>query len=369
MKNRNKKKILFLINNLKMGGAQRSFINQINYLSRNGHDVCLALVFKVKSKNEYLSEVDLEPSKIIVLDFKRVFDLKAIARLLSFISANNIGIIYSTLENANIIARITKILRPSLKIFIREGNVASIKSWKLRFFDVFFNSLVEKIIAVSRGVEESLLKYQKIYKKKIVVLDNSVVLPKEKNIGSKNSDELVLLNVGSLTEQKKQFLLLEIFKKLVKEDRQNNYRMYIVGEGGERDKLFEYIKGNDLESLVTLTGFLRKEEIVEYYINSDIFLLSSYWEGFPNVLLEAMSFAMPVLSFNIEGAVDVIIDGKSGYLVNKGDTENYCEKIIELSKDRNLRKVVGLAARERVKEKYTIEKQVDKLLKIISKND
>ena len=125
-----------------------------------------------------------------------------------------------------------------------------------------------------------------------------------------------------------------------------------------------FIRQNHLDDRISLLGNLEREKLNEVYLNSDIFVLSSKWEGFPNVLLEAMSYGLPVVSTKVSGAEDLIEDGKSGFLVPVGDVKKLEEAILKLATDCDLRKRMGEAARERVKNNL-MDKHVARLIKIL----
>ena len=138
-----------------------------------------------------------------------------------------------------------------------------------------------------------------------------------------------------------------------------------MGDGIERNKYEKMIKNNFLENRIFLPG--RVGNISDFYNSADIFVLSSLYEGFPNVLLEAMSYGLPVISTNCKtGPSDIITDNINGFLISMENIENeFYNKLILLIEDSNLRKRF---ANESVKviDNYSIEtigKKWDYLLK------
>jgi len=360
-------KILFLINDMRRGGAQRAFVNQINVFSGMGIDVYLMVLFRESGWKDYFDDLKIDKKKVQVLGIRNIFDFKKCLELSKFIKKEKISIVYSTLEYSNIITRLLKLICPRLKVFIRESNIAEKKGLKFKLLDLILNWLPKKIIAVSEAVRDSLLRYQKTYGHKIMVLPNGVFLPNVDMDAKFNQpkETINILNVGGLREQKNQIFLLEIFSELAREEK--NIHLFVVGEGALKTKIEKYIREKGLGNEVSLVYDLSKnQEIEEFYKKVDIFVLSSLWEGCPNALLEAMSFGLPPISTKVGGATEIIEDGVSGYLVDINDKEQTKDKLKKLIKDKELRKIMGERAYKRIKDNYTIDKVVKSLIKIFN---
>jgi len=341
-------KILFIVNNLGTGGAEKMFLEEIKLFSSRGYDVFLTTLYVNESKNTELASLNIR--NISFLGFKNLYDISGYVRLIKLVKEKGINRMYSTLDDANFIARLIKISCPKLKVYIREGNIVSKKSLKMRIADILLNIFVDKIIAVSYGVEKSIL-----YSSKVTVIENAVNLPPE-FVSAKNKKEMTIICVGSLAEKKGHLFLFEALK-----DANFDFHLNIAGEGSLRPHLESFIKEHNMGDKITLLGFLNKEELNQAYLKSDIFVLSSKWEGFPNVVLEAMSYALPVVSTKVSGAEDIIEDGKSGFLVPSGNKKKLTEVISKLAKDYSLREKIGKGARERVKNNL-MDKHIDKLI-------
>lgn len=320
-------KILFLVNNLHRGGAERNFLNSVNGLDKNEFDVYLATILKEKKDDSFLSELELPSEKIFCFNFKNTRDVKAWAKFFLFLRREKFNIIYSTLFFANLLNRIGKIFCffCKAKSIIREANVADIKSRKEILADRILSFATNKIIAVSEIVADSLVKLEKIKKNKIVVLLNGVEIPDvilnrneiRKRFGI-TPDDFVFLNVGKMkTEQKGHKYLIEAFSVLKNKFPDKNLKLLLAGEGPLRKNFEELARENGLEKDIIFAGF--KKEIDVVYQAADVFVLSSLWEGCPNVLLEAMASKLPVISTNVGGASEIILHLKNGYLTEKGD--------------------------------------------------
>lgn len=126
-------------------------------------------------------------------------------------------------------------------------------------------------------------------------------------------EKRTFLNVGRLTADKQQLLLLKVWNAFQKKHSANQWELIVVGEGEERSTLEKYIKHNKLMG-VHLVGSTTKIE--QYYSNSTFFVFTSKMEGFGMVLLEAMAYGLPCISYDCpSGPRDIICNGKNGWLV------------------------------------------------------
>lgn len=158
---------------------------------------------------------------------------------------------------------------------------------------------------------------------------NAIYIP---HLSTFNADEKnfvnnkIALNVGRLTNDKQQILLLKIWKKLKEQKKLNGWSLRIVGEGELRTVLEEYILENDLSDCVTLVSITSRIDLE--YANANLFLFTSKMEGFGMVLLEAMAFGVPCISFDCHsGPRDIIKNNYNGYLIDCYDEEKYSSTI------------------------------------------
>lgn len=145
--------------------------------------------------------------------------------------------------------------------------------------------------------------------------------------GIKNSKTIVA--AGRLTDQKGFDLLIKAWN-MIPESSRNGWRVFIYGEGEDRNKLEALVAGYHLKDSVFLPG--RAENMVELYSNADLFVLSSRYEGFGLVLTEALSCGTPVIAFDCpDGPSEIVMDGINGLLVpctNAQELANAIEKFI-----------------------------------------
>jgi colanic acid/amylovoran biosynthesis glycosyltransferase len=159
-----------------------------------------------------------------------------------------------------------------------------------------------------------------------------------------------LLCVGRLVPAKGQHILLHACLRL----RQEGYSFHVtlVGDGPDRASLEKFVADNDLGATVAFTGALGQEQVHRQYDRADIFVLASFAEGVPVVLMEAMAKEIPAISTRITGIPELIEDEEDGLLARPGDTEDLASKIRMLLDDPCLRSKLGKAGRCKVVDHY-----------------
>lgn len=153
-----------------------------------------------------------------------------------------------------------------------------------------------------------------------------------------------ILFVGRLYDKTKGLgKLIDILKSL--KNKTNDFRVTIVGDGPDMDKLSKSIVDNKLSNHVFLVG--STSNIEEYYQKNSIVVVPSLVEGFGLVITEAMEFGIPIVSFSTEGPSELIENGKNGYLIENYNTEEFSEKLYMLLEDEKLRKKLGINAKKK----------------------
>jgi len=171
------------------------------------------------------------------------------------------------------------------------------------------------------------------------IIPNS--LPFEASKISSLTDKKIIA-VGRLTNQKGFDMLIDAFS-IIKSELQG-WKLDIFGEGEDFLDLESRIKSRKMEGCIKLHGSTKN--ISEKYLGSSIFALSSRWESFGLVVIEAMSFGLPVISFDCDGPKNIITDGKNGFLIPKFDIKLFSEKLLSLIQDSELRNKMGNKAVE-----------------------
>ncbi len=172
--------------------------------------------------------------------------------------------------------------------------------------------------------------------------------------------EPVLASVGSFEERKGQIVLLQAVAKLAKGELPNIHAMF-VGEGPDEEMLKKKTKEMGIEDHVTFFPFTKEPNFV--FDRIDILTLPSlYKEGLPNVLLEAMSMGLPVISSRMAGVPEIVFDGKTGYMTEPGDMNAFADAVVKLWSDKAGYKLMGQNARKLMKDKFDKANQFNEFL-------
>ncbi len=164
------------------------------------------------------------------------------------------------------------------------------------------------------------------YYTKVILIPNMLYNFPTKRSNLKNKN---IISVSRLDEGKRINELINIFSKT---NNQNN--LYIIGDGKEYNNLKAQIEELKLSKKVHLLGYLNKEQIEKYMLDSSLFLMTSVSEGLPMVLLEAMSYGLPCIAYETDsGTSDIIDDNKNGYIIKNRDEFKFVKKIDILLKD------------------------------------
>jgi colanic acid/amylovoran biosynthesis glycosyltransferase len=168
---------------------------------------------------------------------------------------------------------------------------------------------------------------------------------------------LQIFTIGRFTFQKGYLIGLMAMHKLKSLGVQ--FKWKIVGDGPLKEEMLYHIHALQLQDCVELVGKKNRDEILELYNNTDVFLLPSVYEGIANVCLEAMSMELPVVSTKSGGMEEVIVHGENGLLCEVYDVDSIAENVKWLTQNPGLLKGLGVNARKTIIERFTISRQVD----------
>ena len=195
----------------------------------------------------------------------------------------------------------------------------------------FKKYIFKKIYKTADEIIVNSKQFRSLLKKQLQISSKFIYNPvifdfKIKKKDNKFDKKLKILNIGRLTDQKDQITLLKALNLLKK----NNipFLAKIIGSGYKYDELENYIKQNNLKNEVKLLGY--KEKAYKFMNKASVFILSSKYEGLPNVLIEAQQFNLPIISTNCpSGPNEILMNGKLGELYPVSNYRSLYKKIEE----------------------------------------
>jgi len=352
--------ILYVIGQLGRGGAELQLVELVKGLNKNKYNmtVCCLSDKKLDLKNE----LQKENIHFIILKKKLKFDITRIPRLIKVIKKNNINIVHSFLSTANLWIRLSVLFIKKPPIITTSLRNCGYRVHKRLYptLEVLLNKYSNKIIENSITGKNFIIKNFKTPNKKLEVIYNGVDLSKF-DFKSENKNKNFIVGIcARLDKQKNHKNFLEAAKIISK--RFPNVKFLIVGDGSLRKDLENYSKKLGISNKITFTGV--RKDIPDILKKIDISVLSSNYEGLPNIILESMASSKPVVATTVGGIPEAVIDGKTGILVPPKNPEALANAIIKLLKNPKLREKMGKAGRKRVEKYFTIKKMVKEYEKV-----
>jgi glycosyltransferase involved in cell wall biosynthesis len=288
-------------------------------------------------------------------------------------------IVISFLTYANLvtlIARKISFFKPFILISERNYKLLYWKEKKARISRLkrsltgFVYSRANQIISLSKGVADYMIKSFEVPEHKIKVIYNGVDMNLIKRMAREPLRESFLADhstpifsaCGRMVYQKNFTLLLEAFSLI---NNKIDSRLLILGEGEEKNLLEDLVAKLGIQGKTFFLGFKRNP--YKYIAASDIFILSSRWEGFGNVIIEAMSCEVPVVATKCFGSEEIITNGVNGILVQNEKPEKMANAIIRLTKDKDLSNRLIDGGKKRIMD-FTMEKMISEYERVFLKN-
>ena len=349
-------KLAIYIHSLCTGGAERVAFHLANFWSRSGFEV---IIITNQSHEEYPYPIDSQV-KQINLDahgynqskFKGIIDnIKRCHRLRKSIVSHEAEVVLSMGFTANVTLAFA-LFGLQVKTVGSERNYPAFDAdgvhW--HFLRKYSYRWLDTVVVQTEKAKEWI--QSNTNAKKVEVLPNPVVFPLASQPPIVEPYPKfrckILLGVGRLQPQKQFDHLITAFSALAQD--KPEWHLVIVGEGEQRACLGQSAKKLLLSDRIHFPG--KVGNIADWYRHSDAFALTSKYEGFPNVLIEAMSHGLPVVSYDCDaGPSDVIESGVNGLLVKPDDIEVLIESLSLVMNDQDLRKKLGCNAL-RVKSTY-----------------
>lgn len=344
------------------GGGEKLHLETALEFQKLGHEIVVCSNEKAplysKSKKYSLEVFSLRVGNLSFLNPYKLY------RCVRFFKTQAIEtVIFSSSQDSKMAGISARIAGVKNIVYLR-GLAAPIKSNMVNRY--LFGSCLTHIIANSEETKRMILKYlgpvidlNKVHTVYHGIDVSKIDLSQQINLTEikEKGRGLILGNAGRLTAQKGQKHLIDVAVNLKK--RGLEFTLFIAGSGEMEEELIGLIDKNQLNEEIIMLGFV--EEMDTFMNSLDIFLLTSEWEGFGFVLVEAMVRKVPVVCFDITSNPEIIKDKETGYLAPFADTEKFAEHIFTLANDPALRRQMGEAGNKRVLKEFVIEDRIFEL--------
>jgi len=350
------KKVLFITSSMSKGGAETQLIKVALFLKSLNYQV---LTVSLKPINEFDIDFDKEGIPVIFLKNWRKYSLNNLQLFNKTIKEFRPDIVIAFMFIAIIFARLFKIL---LKFkLISSVRIAVLPAkWYLPF--ILTSGLDDILVYNSKASKINFEKYL-FADKNGIVINNAISLPElmTQPIADSMAEKFVWVCLAHFRWNKDYntlFKAISLIKHL-------NFRVDIIGEYTDQNNPISIIKELNIESHVNVLGF--KHNATQYLDKSDAFVLSSFSEGMPNALLEAMAFSKPVVVSNIDCNIEILNASRCGFLFKKSDEYDLAIKMMEMMKMTfHERNILGLNGRNYVQKCFEEEKVMENWLTIIN---
>lgn len=362
-----KKKLRILHLTEALGGGVLNIVQQLSEAqSSAGHEVIVAHSNRTDTpKDNQLENFFPPPIKRIVVrietEISFLKDIKSLIEILNIIKRNAPDIIHLHSSKAGVLGRIACLLTGRRKScfytphgysFLRK-DISPARREIFRLIEKFSSYFGGTTIACSQSELDHSLR--SVGHSQSLLVENSVPLAKiEQAIGS-NGEHCVVSTSARLCYQKAPSAFRDLALKL----QNDSARLLWIG-GGELEN--ELLADGVLPENMSFTGWVSREQVAGFLRTSDLFVMTSLWEGMPLSLLEAQAAGLPAVVPDVEGCRDVVIDGLTGFVCKNAD--DMAIKIKRLIDDAELRRKMGKTAREQALLRFAPERMHREIMQV-----
>jgi glycosyltransferase involved in cell wall biosynthesis len=370
------KKILFLVTQSEMGGAQRYIFEMSQLFDKNKYEVKVAAGSGDGELFKKLADV-LIPS-IQLKEMKRAPSplqlIRAIKEIRGLIKEEHPDILFLCSTTAGILGSLASI-HTKTKVVYRIGGWAFNdprpfwQNWIIILAEKLTSPLKDIIIVNSEFDWRIAVKKRVVSAEKIVKIYNGLDPDKLDFLSKEESRDILGLNDGYFIGTVANFYKtkgLEILIKAAKEVVKSNpkAKFVIIGDGKLRPQLENKISKYNLENNVILKG--RIPNAYKYLKAFDLFVLPSLKEGFPWIILEAMAAELPIIATKVGALPEIITNKEDGVIVTPGNQKELAESIKEIIENQTESRAMGIKAKAKLIDKFSLEKMAKKTEETIS---
>ena len=346
-----KANILQVVNGFGIGGGELKLLELVKNLDRTKYNLVIVSVGQGGPLEEEFKSLGWP---VYVLQKAVSFDVTLVFKLAKILKKHNIDLMMSTLFYADIIGALATLLYKPKAFVSWEVITGQLKPHQKIMYKLL-SSRFDMVAAVSNSIHPFIRKDRGQNKEKIRTIYYGVDLEKYSTGERKrDSQNIVFGSVARLVHQKGHTFLLEAIAAV--KPNFPNARWKFVGDGYKREELEQQAVDLQINDVVEFKG--NQTNVAEQLATFDVFVLPSLWEGFPNVLLEAMAAGLPVIATSVEGTVELVGNETTGLFVSKEDPDALSAAMEKMLRNPGLIKEYGNAGRKRVEDCFSVEKQL-----------
>lgn len=348
-------------------GPGRTILDCASSLRDRGYRIVIGTFSGGEQKtNAYAEEAKRRGLEVRTLHERGRFDYRVVGQIIKLIDEMNADIVHTHDFRSNVFGLLAARIRHKPVVSTVHGWIANDIKGKfyvaadkaiLRFFD--------RVITVSERTK-GLIEKARVALAKITVIPNALTL--ERYLPNRSADAfrrelnanagtVLIANIGRLSPEKGQLEFLQAAQELVRE--RENVKFILIGIGPDRAKLERFVVENGLSEAVIFAGY--RDDMINVYNGVNLVVQSSYTEGMPNVVLEALLMEVPVIATDVGGTAEIIEHERTGILIRAGDVGEIVQQITAYCRDPVRYQGMAQLGRKLVSERYDHNRRIVKL--------
>ena len=362
MSHNNRIGVLLVIGQLSRGGAERQVVELSKGLDKSKYRCIVCSLSRVVPLAEELRREGIE---VIVLPKRLPLDVTRIPRLANLIRREKIDIVHCYLISGNTWGRLATLFVPVSAVVASVRNALPKRPWVHLWAHRVLAYFTDAFVVNASMTKQIVMERYHVPADRISVIHNGIdlarfdvtvnVTQKRQDLGL-DPDRLVVGVVGRFHAQKDHRTFLQA-ARLVLEDRLD-VQFLCVGEGGLLNATKKLAVDLGIRSRVFFPG--ERRDIPEVMYVMDLLVLSSRWEGLPNVVMEAMAASRPVVATEVGGCPELVEGGKTGLLVPPRDPDALASAILEILRNSELSERMGRKGRQRIEERFDRQLMIER---------
>jgi glycosyltransferase involved in cell wall biosynthesis len=364
-----RKRILYLIDSLGRGGAERLLVIYLQHLDQSRYEprVC---ALQVRGGNPVGDDIRQLGIPVDLVPVRHLRDLRAVPRLWWYLRQQQIDVLHTQLEFSNTLGTIAGYLRRIPRVctlhLADEPEKGSKTRRRIRLMWWVLKHFCDGVIAVSEETRQFHLRVSGDSPEKVLTIYNGIDVAAFGSISDADQSSLraelnispaarVLTTVCVLRPQKGIQFLIAAMPAIVEQVPDAVY--LIVGDGDHRETLETCVREQGMQNHVIFAGF--RQDVARVMAISDVFVLPTLGDALPTVVAEAMAAGKPVIASSAGGVPEMVADRISGLLVPPGDVNALVSACVSLLQDQEQAHTMGLEGRRISEERFNIPRQVD----------